>query len=120
MIECFNCKHGGSMIKNSKGEEFVPCKCEGVAKKEFTHEWSGKVYTDMGVENNRAETCEHYVMSIEIDNEDIEPEWSFDVSHTCPYCGHEDTLWGVNQSGREEIECESCGKTYEICWSYCD
>lgn len=116
---CFNCVYGGCCYP--KYNSVVPCKNEKVSKKELLYDcrpYENKTKKVMVVENNTAETCEYFIPHIDIEDEDIEVEVSFNISHKCPYCGNEDIEFGEGNEDSKIIECSNCGKEYEISWCY--
>ena len=94
--ECFKCHYGQCLDLKTN---MVPCKL-------FSKE----------VPNSDAEHCEDFIPFISLDNNAIEIITEYEVHHTCPYCGHEDSIYDADAEGEEIIECEECGKKYSVNW----
>lgn len=121
MKECMNCSYGGSCFP--KYNNVVPCKNNKVVKKELLLDhrpYQDKTTKEMVVENNTAETCKYFIPHIDLEEDDIEVEVSYNINHKCPYCGNEDTEYGESSEDSKTIECPNCGKKYEISWCYED
>ena len=116
---CFNCVYGGYCFP--KYNNVVTCVNDNVKKKELLYDcrpYQDKTEIKMVVENNTAETCEYFIPHIELEDKDIELEVSVNVSHKCPYCGHEDIEFRESSEDSKIIECPNCGKKYKISWCY--
>ena len=119
MKRCINCAYGGSCFL--KYNNVVPCTNNNVVKKELIIDhkpYRNYTTTELVVENNTAETCEYFIPHVDIDDEDVEVEVSFNITHKCPYCGNEDTEFGKSSEDSKIIECSNCGKKYKISWCY--
>lgn len=111
MIEksCFHCAFGGCIIEK---DNLFNCNNKNVKDKKTSDKFRGEwVLGDKGNE------CEEFIPNVEIENEDIECYMVVNIHHKCPYCDYESAEYDEDDMGRKIIECNNCGKKYEICWS---
>ena len=95
--DCFHCHYGQCL---DIATNTVPCKLFGSR-----------------VPNTNAEACEEFIPHIDLEEDDVEIITSYEVHHTCPFCGEEDSIYDADADGSEIVECQNCGKKYSIYWS---
>lgn len=110
MIEksCFNCAFGGCKIQK---ENLFKCDNENVKDRKTLDEISK--YWVLG---DRANECEEFIPNIDMEDENIECYMVINIHHKCPYCDYESVEYDVDSYDSKIIECENCGKKYQICW----
>ena len=106
---CMECKYG--QVYNTI-ENWFRCACEDNPDR---IEVVGENYNFIVRESK--EDCNHFIPTVDIDNDNIETRYSLSIHHKCPHCGHEDIHYTEEVESEETVVCESCGKKYEISWS---
>ena len=106
--ECMNCVYGGV---HNVVEDWFMCECEDKIDRIEVNEEFYK-HAVKGSQDD----CEHFIPTVDINEEDIEAEYHFSIHHKCPHCGHEDVHYSDEIESEEMITCESCGKQYQITW----
>ena len=103
--ECWNC--GWCYAK--RGDTFG-CKCDDNPDKNE----DDYVKEDLGKKG-----CIYFVPYLELENDNIEKEVSYNVNYTCPYCKVPDTEYNLKDNvGKKLITCWHCKNKFFINWSY--
>lgn len=112
MDEKYKCSDCAHMYCYNPKEMWVKCSCDDVKKDKVVFDNIFK--TGIDAISLPKEECEYYMPFVEVEEEDIEVEYSFYISHKCPYCGNNNMTYSNENEGGEIIECDSCGKKYKI------